>query len=234
MTDELSVIELIVGASFTVKLVMAILVAASVTSWFMIVQRVIILRRADAELLDFEDRFWSGMDLAQLYREGFNAIDECADITCGEALFRAGFKEFSKLSRQSSMDAEAIVEGSRRAMRVALTRESDRLEHNLPFLASVGSTSPYIGLFGTVWGIMHSFRGLATSSQATLAAVAPGISEALIATAMGLFAAIPAVLAYNRFAARVDALLNRYDAFVDEFSGLLQRQSYAQKGGSGQ
>ena len=175
-----------------------------------------------------------GNDLAQLYREGSNAIDEGADITGGEALFRAGFKEFSKLSRQPSMDAEAIVEGSRRAMRVALTRESDRLEHNLPFLASVGSTSPYIGLFGTVWGIMHSFRGLATSSQATLAAVAPGISEALIATAMGLFAAIPAVLAYNRFAARVDALLNRYDAFVDEFSGLLQRQSYAQKGGSGQ
>ena len=231
MTDELSVIELIMGASFTVKLVMAILVAASVTSWFMIVQRVIILQRANAELLDFEDRFWSGMDLAHLYREGSSAIDEGADITGGEALFRAGFKEFSKLSRQPNMDAEAIVEGSRRAMRVALNRESDRLEHNLPFLASVGSTSPYIGLFGTVWGIMHSFRGLATSSQATLAAVAPGISEALIATAMGLFAAIPAVLAYNRFAARVDALLNRYDAFVDEFSGLLQRQSYAQKGG---
>ena len=124
-----------------------------------------------------------------------------------------------------------IRDSSLRAMRVALNRESDRLEYNLPFLASVGSTSPYIGLFGTVWGIMHSFRGLATSSQATLAAVAPGISEALIATAMGLFAAIPAVLAYNRFAARVDALLNRYDAFVDEFSGLLQRQSYAQQSG---
>lgn len=231
MADELSVIELIMGASFTVKLVMAILVGASVTSWFMIVQRAIILQRADAELVDFEDRFWSGMDLAQLYREGSNTIEEGADITGGEALFRAGFKEFSKLSQQPSMDAEAIVEGSRRAMRVALNRESDRLEHNLPFLASVGSTSPYIGLFGTVWGIMHSFRGLATSSQATLAAVAPGISEALIATAMGLFAAIPAVLAYNRFAARADALLNRYDAFVDEFSGLLQRQSYAQKGG---
>lgn len=231
MTDELSVIELIMGASFTVQLVMAILVAASITSWFMIVQRAIILQRANAELLDFEDRFWSGMDLAQLYREGSDAFEEGTNITGGEALFRAGFKEFSKLSLQPNMDAEAIVEGSRRAMRVALNRESDRLEHNLPFLASVGSTSPYIGLFGTVWGIMHSFRGLATSSQATLAAVAPGISEALIATAMGLFAAIPAVLAYNRFAARVDALLNRYDAFIDEFSGLLQRQSYAQQGG---
>jgi biopolymer transport protein TolQ len=185
-------------------------------------------------LLDFEDRFWSGMDLAQLYREGSTAIDEGFDITGGEALFRAGFKEFSKLSRQENMDADAMVEGSRRAMRVALMRESDRLEQHLPFLASVGSTSPYVGLFGTVWGIMHSFRGLATSSQATLAAVAPGISEALIATAMGLFAAIPAVLAYNRFAAKVDVLLNRYESFVDEFSGLLQRQSYAQKRGQAQ
>jgi biopolymer transport protein TolQ len=221
MTDELSVIELILGASLTVKFVMATLVAASVTSWFMIVQRVIILQRANEELLDFEDRFWSGMDLAQLYREGSDAMEEGVDITGGEALFRAGFKEFSKLSRQPNMDAEAMLEGSRRAMRVALMRESDRLERHLPFLASVGSTSPYVGLFGTVWGIMHSFRGLATSSQATLAAVAPGISEALIATAMGLFAAIPAVLAYNRFAAKADALLNRYESFVDEFLGFV-------------
>ena len=152
MTDELSVIELILGASLTVKFVMATLVAASVTSWFMIVQRVIILGRANEELLDFEDRFWSGMDLAQLYREGSDAIEEGVDITGGEALFRAGFKEFSKLSRQPNMDAKAMVEGSRRAMRVALMRESDRLERHLPFLASVGSTSPYIGLFGTVWG----------------------------------------------------------------------------------
>ena len=227
MNEELSVIELIMGASLTVKAVMATLVAASVVSWFMIVQRIIILQRANTELIEFEDRCWSGMDLGQLYREGSEASEEGLDITGGESLFRAGFKEFSKLSRQSSMDADAVLEGSRRAMRVALLRESDRLERHLPFLASVGSTSPYIGLFGTVWGIMHSFRGLATTSQATLAAVAPGISEALIATAMGLFAAIPAVLAYNRFAAKVDGLINRYESFVDEFSGLLQRQSYA-------
>ena len=138
MTDELSVIELILGASLTVKFVMATLVAASVTSWFMIVQRVIILGRSNGELLDFEDRFWSGMDLAQLYREGSDAIEEGVDITGGEALFRAGFKEFSKLSRQPNMDAEAMVEGSRRAMRVALMRESDRLERHLPFLADGG------------------------------------------------------------------------------------------------
>ena len=151
-----------------------------------------------------------------------------------ESLFRAGFKEFSRLSQQADMDADAILEGSRRAMRVALMRETDRIEQHLPFLASVGSTSPYIGLLGTVWGIMHSFRGLANATQATLATVAPGISEALIATAMGLFAAIPAVLAYNRLAARSDALLNRYETFLDEFSGILQRQTYALKASQSQ
>ena len=144
-----------------------------------------------------------------------------------ESIFRAGFKEFSRLARQSDMDSEALVEGSRRAMRVAMMREDERLERHLAFLASVGSTSPYIGLFGTVWGIMHSFRGLANATQATLATVAPGISEALVATAMGLFAAIPAVLAYNRLASRVDVFSNRYDTFVDEFSGILSRQAYA-------
>ena len=144
-----------------------------------------------------------------------------------ESIFRAGFKEFSRLAQQQEMDSEAILEGSRRAMRVALMREEERLERHLPFLASVGSTSPYIGLFGTVWGIMHSFRGLANATQATLATVAPGISEALVATAMGLFAAIPAVLAYNRFSAKVEVFTNRYDTFVDEFSSILYRQAYA-------
>ncbi len=227
MSEELGILELILGASFTVQLVMFILLLASVVSWFMIVQRFLLLRRTDTELFHFEERFWSGVDLAKIYREGNEAVSDGHLPTGAESIFRAGFKEFSRLSQQADSDPEGILEGSRRAMRVALMRESDRLEANLPFLASVGSTSPYIGLFGTVWGIMHSFRGLANATQATLATVAPGISEALIATAMGLFAAIPAVLAYNRFAARVDTLINRYESFVDEFSGILQRQTYA-------
>lgn len=227
MTQELSLLELVLGASATVKLVMLVLVLASVSSWFLIIQRVMLMRRTEEELLSFEERFWSGIDLAQLYREGNEAVAEGQLPTGVESLFRAGFKEFSRLSQQSDIDADAILEGSRRAMRVALMRETDRIEQHLPYLASVGSTSPYIGLLGTVWGIMHSFRGLANATQATLATVAPGISEALIATAMGLFAAIPAVLAYNRLAAKSDALLNRYETFVDEFSGILQRQTYA-------
>jgi biopolymer transport protein TolQ len=229
MTQELSLIELILDASILVQIVMLILVLASVTSWFLIVQRVMLMRRTDDELFLFEEQFWSGIDLAQLYREGNQAVADGQLPIGAESLFRAGFKEFSRLSQQSHMDADAILEGSRRAMRVALMRETDRIEQHLPFLASVGSTSPYIGLLGTVWGIMNSFRGLANATQATLATVAPGISEALIATAMGLFAAIPAVLAYNRLAARSDALLSRYEAFVDEFSGILQRQTYTVK-----
>ena len=229
MTQELSLIELILDASILVQMVMLILVLASVTSWFLIIQRVMLMRRTDDELFLFEEQFWSGVDLAQLYREGNQAVADGQLPTGVESLFRAGFKEFSRLSQQSHMDADAILEGSRRAMRVALMRETDRIEQHLPFLASVGSTSPYIGLLGTVWGIMNSFRGLANATQATLATVAPGISEALIATAMGLFAAIPAVLAYNRLAARSDALLSRYEAFVDEFSGILQRQTYTVK-----
>ena len=229
MTQELSLIELILDASILVQIVMLILVLASVTSWFLIIQRVMLMRRTDDELFLFEEQFWSGIDLAQLYREGNQAVADGQLPTGVESLFRAGFKEFSRLSQQSHMDADAILEGSRRAMRVALMRETDRIEQHLPFLASVGSTSPYIGLLGTVCGIMNSFRGLANATQATLATVAPGISEALIATAMGLFAAIPAVLAYNRLAARSDALLSRYEAFVDEFSGILQRQTYTVK-----
>jgi len=229
VNEELGIFELILGASLTVQLVMLVLFLASVTSWYMIVQRLMLYRRIEQEILAFEDHFWSGVDLAQLYREGNEAVSEGNVPTGLESIFRAGFKEFSRLSQQSDIQADAILEGARRAMRVATLRESERLEANLPFLASVGSTSPYIGLFGTVWGIMHSFRGLANATQATLATVAPGISEALIATAMGLFAAIPAVLAYNRFASRVDNLINHYDTFVDEFSGILQRQTYAQR-----
>ena len=227
MEEQLSLIDLVINASFTVQLVMAILMLASMLSWYMIVQRFIYLRNAREEMYSFEERFWSGIDLSQLYREGNEKASDGHAILGMESIFRAGFKEFSRLAQQAEMDSEAVLEGSRRAMRVAMLREEERLERHLAFLASVGSTSPYIGLFGTVWGIMHSFRGLANSTQATLATVAPGISEALVATAMGLFAAIPAVLAYNRFASKVEVFSNRYDTFVDEFSSILSRQAYA-------
>jgi biopolymer transport protein TolQ len=227
LEEQLSLIDLVINASFTVQMVMALLVGASMLSWYMIVQRFIYLRNAREEMYSFEERFWSGIDLAQLYREGNEKASDGQAILGMESIFRAGFKEFSRLAQQSEMDSEAILEGSRRAMRVAMMREEERLERHLAFLASVGSTSPYIGLFGTVWGIMHSFRGLANATQATLATVAPGISEALVATAMGLFAAIPAVLAYNRFSAKVEVFGNRYDTFVDEFSSILYRQAYA-------
>ncbi len=227
--DELSIIDLVMDAGVTVKLVMALLMAASMTSWYMIFQRFLYFRSAGAEMLDFEEHFWSGVDLAQLYREGNERAADGEIIIGVEGVFRAGFKEFSRLAQQSDMDAEAMLEGARRAMRVAMMREEERLEQHLPFLATVGSTSPYVGLFGTVWGIMNSFRGLANTSQATLATVAPGISEALVATAMGLFAAIPAVMAYNRFASKVDVYGKRYDTFVDEFSSILGRQAYALK-----
>jgi biopolymer transport protein TolQ len=227
LEEQLSLLDLVLQATITVQLVMATLLVVSMASWYMIVQRVIYFRNVSGEMSHFEERFWSGIDLSQLYREGSERA-AAGEASLGmESIFRAGFKEFSRLAQQSEMDSEAILEGSRRAMRVATMREEEQLEKHLAFLASVGSTSPYIGLFGTVWGIMHSFRGLANATQATLATVAPGISEALIATAMGLFAAIPAVLAYNRFAARVDVFTNRYDTFVDEFSGILSRQAYA-------
>ena len=227
MEEQLSLIDLVLHASFTVQLVMIILMLASMLSWYMIVQRFIYFRNARDEMYSFEERFWSGIDLSQLYREGNEKSADGHALLGMESIFRAGFKEFSRLAQQAEMDSEAVVEGSRRAMRVAVMREEERLERHLAFLASVGSTSPYIGLFGTVWGIMHSFRGLANATQATLATVAPGISEALIATAMGLFAAIPAVLAFNRFASKVDILGNRYDTFLDEFSGILYRQAFA-------
>jgi len=227
LEEQLSLLDLVWNASFTVQFVMAILLLASTMSWYMIVNRYLYFRNANDEMYRFEERFWSGIDLSQLYREGNDKAADGHAILGMESIFRAGFKEFSRLAQQSDMDSEAMIEGSRRAMRVAVMREEERLERHLAFLASVGSTSPYIGLFGTVWGIMHSFRGLANSTQATLATVAPGISEALVATAMGLFAAIPAVLAYNRFASKVEVLSNRYDTFMDEFSGILDRQAYA-------
>ena len=227
MEEQLSLLDVVLSAGITVQLVMLTLLLASMLSWYMIVQRFIYFRNARDEMYNFEERFWSGIDLAQLYREGNERVADGQPVLGMESIFRAGFKEFSRLAQQSEMDSEAVMEGARRAMRVAVMREEERLERHLAFLASVGSTSPYIGLFGTVWGIMHSFRGLANATQATLATVAPGISEALIATAMGLFAAIPAVLAFNRFAAKVEVFSNRYDTYVDEFSSILYRQAYA-------
>lgn len=224
MPDKMSIWSLVVNASVVVQLVMLILLMASVVSWVMIFQRHFILRQAQQKLRKFEDRFWSGVDLSQLFRE-VNADPDSDDGA--ENIFRAGLKEFSRMSQQSGVDRDAIMEGAQRSMRVALAREEEKLEQHLPFLATVGSTSPYIGLFGTVWGIMNSFRGLANVHQATLASVAPGISEALIATAIGLFAAIPAVIAYNRFSAKTESLMNSYETFADEFSSVLHRRVHA-------
>ena len=211
MNEPLSVYELIANASALVQGVMGLLVLASVVSWMMIFQRWSVLRRAKQEIDQFEDHFWSGIDLRGLYQE----LCEEEHLNGIEGIFVAGFREFNRLSEQPGVDAEAIMQGAQRAMRVALLREEARLETHLPFLATVGSTSPYVGLFGTVWGIMNSFRSLANMTQATLASVAPGISEALIATAMGLFAAIPAVIGYNRFSANVYGLMKRYEGFCD-------------------
>lgn len=219
MQEQITVWGLIADASVLVQLVMLLLLAASVISWYLIFQRGAYFRAAKNDQLEFEERFWSGMDLGRLYRESESHPGL-------EYIFRSGFKEFNRL-RKNDMDADAIMEGTQRAMRVALSREADRLDANLPFLATVGSTSPYIGLFGTVWGIMNSFLGLAQEQQATLATVAPGISEALIATAMGLFAAIPAVVAYNRFSANADRLYSTYETFVEEFSSILHRNVYS-------
>lgn len=228
--EPLSIVHLITQASLLVQLVMLLLFLASVVSWCMIVQRGIYQQKARRGFYAFEKRFWSGIDLTQLYRQG-NARASDGHMDGVENIFRAGFKEFSRLRQQGSPDPDAILEGTQRAMRVAVRREGEKLEANLPFLASVASVSPYIGLFGTVWGIMNSFRGLANVHQATLATVAPGISEALIATAMGLFAAIPAVLAYNRFAATAETLSGNYETFAEEFSSILHRQVHSKPGG---
>ncbi|MGB5201823.1 MAG: protein TolQ [Sedimenticolaceae bacterium] len=222
-SSDLSFVSLILDASIVVQLVMAMLVLASVLSWTIIFDRSRVLRRAQREAEDFENRFWSGGDLGDLYR----AVDRDRESLRGAgAIFHAGFREFARLRENQSIDPMAMVEGARRAMRVALSREIDTLETHLTFLATVGSTSPYVGLFGTVWGIMNAFHALGNVKQATLNLVAPGIAEALIATAMGLFAAIPAVVAYNRYANIVQRLENRYDDFVEEFSNILQRQAH--------
>ncbi len=222
MTSDLSLLSLILNASFVVQLVLIILLMASVISWTMILDRGRIIGKARKLANAFEERFWSGGDLSALYKE----LGEEGKRTQGLAtIFRAGFKEFVRLRKIEGDDIMAVLQGAERSMRVAMSREMDRLETNLAFLATVGSTSPYVGLFGTVWGIMQAFHALGNVEQATLALVAPGISEALVATAIGLFAAIPAVVAYNRYANQVERLNNRYEEFVEEFATLLQRQA---------
>ena len=222
MHNDMSILRLVLDASLVVQLVMLILLLASVASWAVIIQKRRVLRGARATADTFEKEFWSGGDLSGLYRR----IAGKSGGSSGMAgIFEAGFREFSRLRKQDDLQASQIVEGSRRAMLVSQMRESDRLEQNLAFLATVGSTSPYVGLFGTVWGIMNSFIALGNVQQATLAMVAPGIAEALIATAMGLFAAIPAVIAYNRYADTVVRLESRYDTFMEEFSTILGRHA---------
>lgn len=221
MNYDASLLHYFINASMVVKCVMLILASASVFSWAYILQRGFYLQDLKKSARKFERSFWSGEDLTTLY-----ADTRQKDMHQGvEAIFRAGFKEFLRFRKQSGATLEAIVENTKRAMRVAQMREQDKMETHLPFLAIVGSTSPYVGLFGTVWGIMQAFRALANVQQATISMVAPGIAEALIATALGLFAAIPAVIAYNRFVTDIGRLMNRFDAFQEELTNILIRQS---------
>jgi biopolymer transport protein TolQ len=224
VNEGISLIELILNASFAVQIVMLILFILSIVSWVIIVQRWLVLSSAQKGLFGFEQRFWSGMDLSQLYKEGSQMQQDNIPVVGMENIFRAGFKEFMRLRQQGSVDGEAILEGAQRAMRVAYSREEEKLEKHLSFLATVGSVSPYVGLFGTVIGIMNAFLGLAAQAQATLQVVAPGIAEALFATGMGLFAAIPAVVAFNRYSSLLDNLTGGYITFTDEFSSILHRQ----------
>ncbi|MBI5921417.1 MAG: protein TolQ [Betaproteobacteria bacterium] len=222
LTQDLSIIELVVNASLVVKLIMALLATVSFMSWYWIFRKWFALRDARVRTDKFERDFWSGGDLNSLYQSAANDRHGSGAL---ERIFAAGYREFSKLrGSQKTLDPSAVVDGARRAMRATYQREIDELDAHLAFLASVGSVSPYVGLLGTVWGIMHSFRGLASMSSATLAAVAPGIAEALVATAIGLFAAIPATVAYNRFAHDVDRVAVRFESFMEEFSNILQRQ----------
>jgi len=221
VSAEISILDLFIHASLLVQFVMFILLCFSVACWAMIFQRRKALNAAQVQMKEFEDKFWSGADLSKLYNE----VSSKGAATGIESLFVSGFKEFARLRKSNINSPQAIVDGTHRAMRVALSREVDQLEVHLPFMATVGSISPYIGLFGTVWGIMNSFIALGAVEQATLAMVAPGIAEALIATAMGLFAAIPAVMAFNRFSHHVEKLENGYGNFMEEFSSILQRQS---------
>jgi biopolymer transport protein TolQ len=223
VSHDLTILAMIVNASIVVKVVMALLVLASLFSWTYIFMKIFALRRAKRQAEAFEREFWGGSDLVGLYQRASGGRYAVAGM---ERIFEAGFKEFLKLKGRAGADVTALMDGTRRAMKATLQREIDTLESHLSFLATVGSVSPYIGLFGTVWGIMNAFRGLSNVAQATLAQVAPGIAEALVATAIGLFAAIPAVIAYNRFSHDIDRLVSRYESFMEELSNILQRQAH--------
>jgi biopolymer transport protein TolQ len=223
--NEDSLLTLILNASVPVQLVMLLLLGASVLSWALMYVKRGYIRQSQAEARDFEGRFWSGLNLSDL----FGQLSQRQERRFGlEAIFENGFREFARARKAELRNSES-VRSAHRAMKVAMAREIEMLENNLPFLATVGSVSPYVGLFGTVWGIMESFRALAGVQQATLAMVAPGISEALIATAMGLLAAIPAVVAYNKFSSDIDIMIVRYENFLEEFTGILQRQAHSPK-----
>lgn len=222
MNYDASLLSYFIHASLVVKAVMLILVAASIFSWTYILQRTFYLKEIKKSAGTFEKAFWSGEDLSKLYADGGKGKSSLEGL---EAIFYSGFKEFLRFRKQVGASMDLVIENTKRAMRVAQMREQDKLEMHLPFLAIVGSTSPYVGLFGTVWGIMTAFRALANVQQATISMVAPGIAEALIATALGLFAAIPAVIAYNRFITEIGRLANRFDAFEEEFTNILIRQS---------
>jgi len=222
VTQDMEIWTLIANASIVVKAVIALLLAVSFMSWMFIFRKLITIRRAREQTEAFEREFWSGNDLSLLYQGSVNNRHSIGSL---ERIFEAGFREFTKLRGQRGTDPSVMVDGARRAMRATYQREMDHLESHLAFLASTGSVSPYVGLFGTVWGIMHAFRSLSNVQQATLAQVAPGIAEALVATAIGLFAAIPAVVAYNRYSHDIDRLAIRFESFMEEFSNVLQRQA---------
>lgn len=222
----ISYVQLLLQASLPVQAIMLLLALGSVISWVIIFRKNRIYTRASDEADEFEGRFWSGVDLTQLYR---SATDRNRVVSGLEAIFEAGFREYARLRQKKGLDGRTQLEGAQRAMRATFAREVDRLEHNLELLANVGSTAPYVGLVGTVFGIMVTMHGLSTEASASIAAVAPGISEALFATAMGLFVAIPAVWAYNRFANKVERLSVRYESFAEEFSSILQRQSHVEE-----
>ena len=219
MNQDFSILTLVVQASFVVQIVMAGLMLASLASWTVIFGKLFGLRRVRTVNEEFEREFWAGRNLNDLYADA----NRRTDASPMERIFAAGMREFFKLREKRVSDASALLDGARRAMRASFQREMDAIESNLSFLASVGSVSPYIGLFGTVWGIMHAFVGLSNLQQVTLATVAPGIAEALVATAIGLFAAIPAVIAYNRFARDIDRIAMQLETFIEEFSNILQR-----------
>ena len=225
MTQDLSIVQLLLNASWVVQAVVLLLVVVSIVSWAAIFRKLFALKRVKALTEDFERDFWSGSSLNDLYA---GATQNARQGSPMERIFASGMREYLKLRERRIGDSGAPLDGARRAMRASYQRELDAMEVNLAFLASVGSVSPYVGLFGTVWGIMHAFTGLASLAQVTLATVAPGIAEALVATAIGLFAAIPAVVAYNRFAHDIDRVANALETFMEEFSNILQRNLGAQ------